>query len=169
MRRALMVLLISLVACSPEPDPSSRDPERSALPTGQAPTASLAATAASRAPTPAPTVLQATTFDFDVENRSRVGVVVSVASDTAATMSGFEPGQRGAISILLLDPTNGIAVEVQGAECRLLAEGMFPTPLPFTLLVEDGAQAGTIRISRLAGALRTPTPLPSNSLVGCGG
>lgn len=29
---------------------------------------------------------------FDVESRSGVPVVVSVASETAATMPGFEPG-----------------------------------------------------------------------------
>lgn len=156
-----MTLLVSLAACSPAPDPSTQ-------PSHPVPTAIASATAASREPTPAPTA-SPITFMFDVENRSQVPVVVSVASDAGATMPGFEPGQLGTVSIPLLNPQNGVGVEVQGAECRLLAEDSFPTPVPFTLLVEDGAQAGTIRISTRAGASRTPTPLHSNSLVGCGG
>ncbi len=165
MRHALMVLLISLAACSPAPDPS-------AAPTRSAPSASPTVIEPSRTSAPAPTPASAaslTVFEFDVENRSRVPVVVSVASDSGATMPAFEPGQRGTISIPLLNPQGGVGVEVQGTECRLLAAGSFPTPEPFTLLVEDGAQAGTIRISAHVGASRTPTPLPSNSLVGCGG
>lgn len=105
----------------------------------------------------------------DVENRASIGVVVSVASDTAATLPGFEPGQRGTISISLRNPHNGISVEIQGTECRLLASAMYPTPSPFTLLVENGAQSGSIQLSTRAGESSTPIPLPSNSLVGCGG
>jgi hypothetical protein len=41
--------------------------------------------------------------------------------------------------------------------------------LPFTVLVVDGSQPGTIRLSTRAGAATVPTPLPSNGLVGCGG
>ncbi len=109
------------------------------------------------------------TFSFDVENRSHVPVIVSVASDTGAVLPGFEPGQRGTISIPLLNPRNGVSIEVEGGECRLLASGNFPTPEPFTLLVEDGPESGTVTISTIADASSTPIPLPSNSLVGCGG
>jgi hypothetical protein len=108
-------------------------------------------------------------FSFDVENRATIGVVVSVASDAAATMPGFEPGQRGTISIKLFNPTNGIGVEIQGVGCRLLASAMYPTPGPFTLVVEDGADAGAIRISTVTGTAEAPIPLPTNSLEGCGG
>jgi hypothetical protein len=118
---------------------------------------------------PASQVPSPTTFSFDVENHASIGVVVSVASDTAATLPGFEPGQRGTISIGLRNPQNGISVEIQGTECRLLATAMYPTPSPFTLLVEDGAQAGSIQLSTRAGRSSTPIPLPSNALVGCGG
>jgi hypothetical protein len=108
-------------------------------------------------------------FSFDVENRASIGVIVSVASDTAATLPGFEPGQRGTISIKLLNPANGIGVEIQGAECRLLASAMYPTPGAFTLVVDDGAEAGAVELSTRPGAVATPIPLPSNSLIGCGG
>jgi hypothetical protein len=160
MRIALATLLIALGACSPTPSPSA-EPATSGTP------ATVAATPATP-PTTQPTA-SPITFRFDVENHAGVGVVVSVASDTAATMPGFEPGQRGTISIPLLDPENGISVEIQGRACRLLASGMYPTPVPFTLLVEDGPQAGAVQISTRAGASSTLLPLPSNSLVGCGG
>jgi hypothetical protein len=96
-------------------------------------------------------------------------VIVSVATDTAATLPGFEPGQRGTISIALLNPQNAISVEIQGPECRLLESARYPTPSPFTLLVTDGPQPGTVKLSTRAGAASTPIPLPSNGLVGCGG
>lgn len=162
MQRALAALLIATGACSPAPSPSAQPPT-------SVPSATLAAT---HVTTTTPTVEPAASpisFSFDVESRASIGVVVSVASDTAATMPGFEPGQRGTISISLLDPNNGISVEIQGSECRLLASANYPTPVPFTLLVDDGPQAGTVQLSTRAGTSRTPMPLPSNSLVGCGG
>lgn len=72
-------------------------------------------------------------------------------------------------SIPLLNPENGIAVEIQGSECRVLASARYPTPVPFTLRLEDGPQAATIQLSTSAEVSGTPMPLPSNSLVGCGG
>jgi hypothetical protein len=46
---------------------------------------------------------------------------------------------------------------------------MYIAPSPFTLLVEDGPQSGSVQLSTRAGTSSTPIPLPSNSLVGCGG
>lgn len=156
---ALAAVAMSLVACSPMPSPEST------------------ITAASHAAvTPVPTtstglgpIVGPVTFSFDVVNEASTGVIVSVASDTAATMPGFEPGQRGTISIKLLNPANGIGVEIQGGECRLLASAMYPTPGAFTLVVEDGAEAGAVKLSTRPGGAAKPIPLPSNSLVGCGG
>lgn len=161
MRSGWAALLLALAACSPMPSPSGRpsDPVASAIPS---------ATEASREPTTVP-IAQRINFTFDVENHSRLPVVVSVASDTAATMPGFEPGQRGTVSIALLNPKNGIGVEIQGAECRLLTSSFYPTPIPFTLVVEDGTGPGTVRLLTVAGTSSTPLPLPTNSLVGCGG
>jgi len=160
MRYALAALLIALSACSPTPNPSEET--------------SPSTESSTLAPTPGPTTTTEPTaspiiFGFDVESHASVEVVVSVASDTAATMHGFAPGQRGTISIPLLDPENGISVEIQGSGCRLLASDLYPTPVPFTLLLEDGPQAGTVQLSTRGGASRTPLPLPSRSLVGCGG
>jgi hypothetical protein len=161
-RRALMVLVIALGACGPAPSPSEQPPT-------PVPSATLVATPVTPTrPTTEPTT-SPISFSFDVENRASVGVIVSVASDTAATMPGFEPGQRGTISIALLNPENGISVEIQGSECRLLASAMYPTPVPFTLLVENGPEPGAVKLSTRAGTSRTPMPLPSNSLIGCGG
>ena len=115
---------------------------------------------------PAPTE---STFSFDVENRSRVPVVVSATSDAGATMAGFEPGQRGTMSLPLRFPQNGVRIEVQGTECRLLASGNFSTPEPFTLLVEYAAGAGNVQLATVAEVSVTPLPLPTNALVGCGG
>ena len=149
-------LVVSLAACSPAPSPE--------------PAASQAAL------TPVPTtttgpgpVVGPVVFSFDVENRASIGVIVSVASDTAATMPGFEPGQRGTVSIKLLNPANGIGVEIQGFGCRLLASEMYPTPRAFTLVIEDGAEAGTVKLLTRPDTAATPIPLPSNSLVGCPG
>ena len=161
MRRELLALLVSLAACSPAPSPSARAPS-------PVPTAIPSATAASREPTRAP-IASPAVFVFDVENRSRVPVVVSVASDAEATMPGFEPGDKGTISIMLKNPTNGIGVEVQREGCHLLAKGIYPTPEPFTLLIDDAAEAGEIQLQTVAGASSTPLPLPVNSLRGCGG
>jgi hypothetical protein len=161
MRRALAMLLITLGACSPAPSPTSEPPTL-------LPSATDTATPATTSPTnPPPPSL--TAFAFDVENHASIDVIVSVTSDTAATLPGFEPGQRGTISISLRNPQNGISVEIQGTECGLLASAMYPTPSPFTLLVVDGSQSGSVKLSTRAGATRTPIPLPSNGLVGCGG
>jgi hypothetical protein len=166
MRRALAALIVTLAACAPSPSPTSEPPT-------SLPSATVAATPATRTPPflspPNPPTASPTTFTFDVENHASIGVVVSVASDTAATLPGFEPGQRGTISISLRDPQNGIAVEIQGTQCRLLASETYIGPSPFTLLVEDGPQSGIIKLSTRAGVSSTPIPLPSNSLVGCGG
>jgi hypothetical protein len=124
----------------------------------------VATTLPSIRPTATPTL-----FRFDVENHASVPVVVSVASDAAATLPGFEPGQRGTVAIRLLNPRNGIGVEIQDGECHLLDSGHYPTPDPFTLRIEDGPEAGTVRLSTRAGASTSPIPLPSNSLVGCRG
>jgi hypothetical protein len=102
MRRTLAAILITLGACAPTPSPNSEQPT------------SLPSATARATPAASPTV-----FAFDVENRASIGVVVSVASDTAATLPGFEPGQRGTIEIPLGNPQNGISVEIQGTECRL--------------------------------------------------
>jgi hypothetical protein len=109
------------------------------------------------------------TFSFDVENESRLGVVVSVVSDDAALLPGFAPGQRGTISIPMLNLQNGIGVEIQDGKCRLLAQGNYPTPKPFTLVIEDGPTPGTIRLTTRSDVSTSPIPLPSNSLEGCGG
>ncbi len=165
MRVLVAVLMAALGACSPapttSPHPTTPETTGSALPSSSSPSTA-------RVPTPKRSA-SPTTFSFDVENRASIGVIVSVASDTAATLPGFDPGQRGTISISLRNPQNGISVEIQGTECRLLASAMYPTPSPFTLLVDDGAQAGSVNLSTRAGASSAPIPLPSNSLVGCGG
>lgn len=128
---------------------------------------SVATETATPSPTePAPTP---STFTFDVENRAAVGVVVSVVSDYGATMPGFLPGQRGSVVIWLLNPRNGIGVEIQDGKCGLLASAQYPTPEPFTLLIDDGSKSGEIRLSTRKGASATAVPLPSNSLQGCGG
>jgi len=84
-------------------------------------------------------------------------------------MPGFEPGDKGTITILLRNPENGIGVEVQREGCHLLAKGMYPTPVPFTLFVDDAPGAGNVRLSMVAGSSAIPLPLPVNSLRGCGG
>lgn len=164
MRVLALVVAALVVACSPTPPTS---PTPASTPTRLPPTATPSAN-----PTAAPSAsagASPTTFSFDVENRASIGVIVSVASDTAATMPGFEPGQRGTVSIGLLNPANGISVEIQGTACRLLASAMYPTPGGFTLVVENGAGAGSVKLSTRRETAGQPIPLPSNSLVGCGG
>lgn len=165
MRVLVAMLMVVLGACAPTPTASPQPTTLEA--TGSAPPPS-ASPRATRVPTPRPTA-SPTTFSFVVENHASIGVIVSVASDTAHTLPGFESGQRGTISINLRNPENGISVEIQGTECRLLASAMYPTPSPFTLLVEDGPQAGSVKLSTRADASSSPIALPSNSLVGCGG
>jgi hypothetical protein len=158
---AVLSAVLAVVACSTQVPPS------------QSESASPIAVASRVVPTQAEATTSPTEwsgiFSFDVENRSHLPVIVSVTSDTAAVLPGFEPGQRGTVSIPLLNPQNGIGIELQGVGCRLLAKGFYPTPLPFTLLVEDTAGSGKVTLSTVAGAASSPLPLPSNSLVGCGG
>jgi hypothetical protein len=106
-------------------------------------------------------------FRFDVVNRSQVAIVVSVVSDTAALMQGFIPGAQGTITIPLGAPDNGIGVEVfRAADCSYLVNGTrsFPTPQPFTLIVEGGPDPGTgvlLIEEEVAGA---PVPVPQNAM-----
>jgi hypothetical protein len=127
-----------------------------------------ATTTATPLPTPRPTEPSPSpiTFSFDVENHSSMGVVVSVVSDRAHLLPGLEPGQRGTISIPLYDAQNGIYIEIEDGMCGLLAK-LYPTPIPFTLIVTDGAQPGSVVLSTRAGTVESPMPLPSNSLRGC--
>ncbi len=104
-----------------------------------------------------------------MENRSTIALIVWVVSDAGGGTAGFEPGQRGTISLSLLDPQNGTAVEIQGCRCRLLASGSYPTPVPFTLVVSDGSKPGTIRLSTRAGVSGSPIPLPTSLVGGCPG
>lgn len=171
MRIALAASLLTLWACASPPVPSSQPqtvPSSTAAVSSGSRTPSLDPSAKPAMPSPSPSPSHFA-FAFDVESHSSIGVVVGVASDTAATLPGFEPGQRGTISIGLLNPQNGISVEIQGTECRLLASAHYPTPIPFTLLVEDGPEPGTVTLSTRSGASSTPIPLPSNALVGCAG
>jgi len=155
----LISAALTVVACSAQvvPIPS----------TGRSPTADL--------PSPSPeTTIAADSatpflFSFDVENRSHVPVIVSVASDDAAELPGFEPGQLGTVTIQLSNPQNGIGIEVQGVGCRVLAKATYPTPARFTLLIDDATTTGAITLSTREGPESSPLPLPSNSLVGCGG
>ena len=132
-----------------------------------APIAVLVLAACTLAPTPF-----MNTFTFDVENRSSVDIVVSVASDVAAELPGFRAGDRGTIVLGLELPTNGIAIEIQAVgdrACELIASEHYPTPDPFTLLIDDGDEPGSVELSTGAGASLVPIPLPRNNLVGCGG
>ena len=142
--------------------PSSHD---LAAPSAVATTSQNCCRSPAPTPTPEPTVI----FSFDVENRSSIPIIVSVVSDRAAMLPGFEPGQRGTISLPLVNPGNGIYIEFQVGDCVVITTARYPTPDPFTLLIDDGAAAGTIRLSTLPGITATPMPLPSNDLEGCGG
>jgi hypothetical protein len=157
MRRTVAILLIGLSACSPAPSPSA-EPSL-ALATI---TAKTTATQLPTEPSPSPI-----TFSFDVENHSSVGVVLSVRSDYTGLLPGLEPGQRGTISILFEDPQTGIGIEIQDGACGLLAKGFYSTLMPFTLVVTDGAQPGSVVLSTRARVVPSPIPLPSNPLRGC--
>ena len=158
----LVIAILAVAACSTV-QPSSA-PATAAIATIQ-PT--LGATALATAP-PAPSPTN-TAFHFDVVNRTGGSVVVSVASDVAAELPGFAPGQSGTIEIELGNPTNGIGVEIQDGKCGVLATATYPTPTPFTLVIENAGESGHLRLSTQPGTAASPIPLPSNSIVGCGG
>ena len=152
----------TFAACTSMPTPSAGPPA------GTSPV--VEATVAATAPPPATEPTSSYfLFRFDVENRSRIGVVVSVASDTAAALPGFEPGQSGSITIPMLSPASTIGVEIQVGSCKVGASATYPRPTPFTLLILDGARSGEIVLSTRVGVSAAPIPLPSNSLLGCGG
>jgi hypothetical protein len=157
LRWTLAALIVGLAACTSVPSPSAQ-PSLTALSPTATPT-----------PVPAPPSSVPTTFRFDVENHASVGVVVSVVSDVAAWLPGFEPGQSGTILIALGNAQNGILIEIQDGKCGLLAKASYPTPTSFTLIVEDASTAGTVRLSTREGIAPTSLPLPSNDLQGCGG
>jgi hypothetical protein len=97
-----------------------------------------------------------------------VNAVVSVVSDYAASMPGFAPGERGTIVIDGADPHNGIYIEIQDGQCGLLATARYPTPTPFTLVIENGS-AGAVRLATHSGLASSRIPLPSNGITGCSG
>jgi hypothetical protein len=170
--RALLLVAAAVAGCLNEPPPSTSPtepignscpiPRPGGVVSSGCPT--FTATASPVEPSPSPIV-----FNFDVENDSSVGVVVSVVSDVAAWLPGFEPGERGTVSIELGTPRNGIGIEIQDGKCGLLASGHYPTPTPFTLIIADGTKPGVVQLSTRAGAAASPMPLPSNPLAGCGG
>ena len=85
-------------------------------------------------------------FRFDVENRTQRTLIVSVAGDAEAAMPEFAGGQRGSVSLRVLNPTNGIGLELIGPDCELLAEAILPTPQPFTLVLEEGADPTEVTV-----------------------
>ena len=159
MRWGFVAVAVLLAACNATPpvEPSPSTPG----PVVQRPTVEPTAS-----PTPEPSL---TTFWFDVENHSRMTVVVSVVSDRAAQVPGFGPGQRGSIWLTLVNPQNGISIEFQGPECSLIGTARYPTPEPFTLLITDGDRSGAISWSTQPGISETHIPLPTDQLGGCGG
>lgn len=160
--QALVIAAFAIGGCTTLP-PASLPATPQASPTTVPPLGTISPTAElTNEPTVVPFL-----FTFDVENHSSRGVVVSVASDYGASLPGFAPGQRGTISIHLLNPQNGIGVEIQDGACGLLAKALYPTPDPFTLIVADGAKVGEIALSTRKGASATPIPLPSNDLEPC--
>ena len=145
----------------PYPSPSAQAP--SPLPT--------ASGTLSPIETPEPSY---TSFAFDVENHSSVGVAIRADGNTAYVMGwlALEAGQRGTATMSLGYPKLGIYVEVQGVgavACKVLVPSFHLAAVPFTLVIEDGPGAGTIRVSTRAGASATPLPQPSNALGGCPG
>jgi hypothetical protein len=164
-RRAAVIAFLFVAACGPTPSLAS--PTVAALASPPA-TASVTRSCC-RTPEPTPTPIPTVTFSFDVENHSKIAVIVSVVSDRAAILPGFEPGQRGTISLPLVNPQNGIYIEFQVGGCKVIATASYPTPDPFTLVIDDGAKVGTITLSTRPGTTPTPMPLPSDSLEGCGG
>jgi hypothetical protein len=111
-------------------------------------------------PVPSPSAGGPITFAFDVENRTERTLIVSVASDTAAIMPEFAAGQKGTVSITVLHPANGIGVEIIEGPCDLVGESMYPTPAPFTLVIEDGADPASVTLSTLPTIGTTPMPQP---------
>lgn len=103
-----------------------------------------------------------TAFSFDVANHSSIAVWVDSATEGAGGgAAGFEPGQRGTISTLLL---NMVGVEVSNSACELLATATYPNPGLFTLVIENGSKAGTIKLSTRTATAADTIPLPSNSI-----
>jgi hypothetical protein len=115
-------------------------------------------------PEPPPPTSGPIAFAFDVENRTQRTLIVSVASDAAAAMPEFVGGQSGTVSITVADPTNGIGVEViAGPGCDILANGTFPTPRPFTLVIEDAADPSTVRLSARPTVASAAMPQPRDA------
>lgn len=162
-RRVALLGALVVASCTSTPSPAPPTAIPQASPSAVATIAHGCCRTPDPTPTPEPTVI----FSFDVENHSTVSVVVSVVSDLAASLPGFEPGQRGTISLPMVNPRNGIFIEFQAGECAVIATAQYPTPDPFTLVIDDGAKAGTITLSTRSGTTPTPMPLPSNTLEGC--
>jgi hypothetical protein len=167
MRRLLVALLLAVSACAnPSPSAPSLSPsahEASAEPISSGTT--------SPTETPDPSY---TSFGFDVENHSSVGVAIRADGDTAYVMAwlALEAGQGGTATMSLGYPQLGVYVEVQGvreAACSVLVPSVHLAAVPFTLVIEDGPGAGTVTVSTRAGASATPLPQPSNTLGGCPG
>jgi hypothetical protein len=114
-------------------------------------------------PVPSPRASGPITFAFDVENRTQRTLIVSVASDGAATMPEFAGGQRGTVSITILNPTNGIGVEIIEGPCALVGEATLPTPIPFTLVIENGSDPTSVTLSTLPNVGATPMPQPAEA------
>jgi hypothetical protein len=170
---ATLALAMALAGCA-TPNPSVQLPSQ----LGQSPNPAPSSTATSlTTPRPTPTATPEptfVTFAFDVENRSRLGVVIRADGDTASLGAwlGLETGQRGTAVLSLAYPSLGIYVEVQGVRqtaCSTLAGPLKFAATPFTLVIEDGSTTGTVTLSTRAGASTTPLPQPSNALGGCAG
>jgi hypothetical protein len=160
-RAGLFASLLVFASCSSvePPSPSTSPVSASTLPTSE-PTPTSSAEPEATSPSP-------TRFRFDVVNRSGADVVVSVASDYEADLIGFAAGQSGTVVVQLGNPLNGIGIEVQGAQCAVLATANYPTTSPFTLVIGKVGESGQLQLSTRTGTASSPIPLPSNSIVGC--
>lgn len=110
-------------------------------------------------------------FRIDVENRSRLPVVVSLATDLEASMFGFEPGDSGTIVISLGSSENGVSLEILGPsiECGYLNQAMASTSEPFTIVLTDASVAHKLVLSLQPGVEGSTQPLPTNELTCPGG
>jgi hypothetical protein len=164
-RRLAFLLILALGACSSPPAPTPVATTGAPVPVAS-PTSEPTGSPTPLAPTPSPIA-----FRIDVANLSHVPAVFSLATDLAADMRGFQPGEAGSMVIALGSASNGIGVEVLGPTigCGYLAKQILPTTAPLTLRLTDGPTANTVKLSVTSGVEQSPRPLPTNGLVCPGG
>jgi hypothetical protein len=148
MRAGAGTFLVALLALGCVSSLPTTSPPQTPAPTPSQAPATTAPNATATAEPTATASVPPGAFVFDIENRSTTGLWLDIASDVAGDCLDVGPGQDGSGAIAV---ERYLTIEVYRAGGPLFQSVSYRDPMPFTLVIENGSSAGTVKLSTRSG------------------